>query len=125
MKSNDETKSEIIDEWVKHHHRCKIVKTTYPSGYAHYCGYVQTPLRFHCDVAQFIDVHGGLTYGVDEDGWVGFDCAHYDDVCVDEDGNVISDTTGDKEWTIEKVRKEVDSLSWQLKQLEEFVECVS
>ena len=44
----------------------------------HYCGYVRSSLAGGYDDPQFreIDVHGGLTYGVDEAGWLGFDAAH-------------------------------------------------
>lgn len=50
------------------------------------CGYVRLPppLRgaysWHGDMPyEEIDAHGGLTYGVDGAGWVGFDTAHCSD----------------------------------------------
>lgn len=61
---------------------------------AYYTGYVQTTLttdglandpwyRDH------INVSGGLTYGPDGDGWVGFDYLHAFDLCVDEEGDPL------------------------------------
>jgi len=64
---------------------CKIVKTSL----GHWCGYVRRPeevepIRWTSDydskhgtvLKAEIDVWGGVTYGPDEDGWVGFDDAH-------------------------------------------------
>lgn len=55
----------------------------------HWCGYVQTPddlppVRWTSDynskygevLDAEVEVHGGITYGPDDDGWVGFDDAH-------------------------------------------------
>jgi hypothetical protein len=61
---------------------------------SHYAGYVQLTDE-ELDVVQLrskvsdtgayvspdISVHGGITYGPDEDNWVGFDYAHAGDVC--------------------------------------------
>lgn len=53
------------------------------SSGGYWCGYVRLPkehpffgLRME-DIA--IDVHGGITYS-DSSGWIGFDCAHYNDI---------------------------------------------
>lgn len=50
------------------------------------CGYVQLPLRLRGlwqwfgDIPyDLFDAHGGLTYGVDAGGWIGFDTAHAGD----------------------------------------------
>ena len=64
---------------------CKIVKT----NLGHWCGYVQIPddlgpVRWttdydskHNEVLEAeVDVWGGITYGPDDEGWVGFDDAH-------------------------------------------------
>ena len=71
---------------------CKIV--TRNGGY--WCGYVRRPERiepvrwtseYDADsdavIDAAVDVWGGVTYGPDEDGWVGFDDAHAGDL-VDE-----------------------------------------
>lgn len=50
------------------------------NGMGYRCGYVKIPVGhpwFGKDYNSLdVDVHGGLTYGPDEEGWVGFDCAH-------------------------------------------------
>ena len=64
---------------------CKIVTRT--GGY--WCGYVRRPegvepvrwtSEYDADTDEVIDaeieVWGGITYGPDEDGWVGFDDSH-------------------------------------------------
>lgn len=76
----------------------------------HYCGYVKTSLTGHYDdYQQTFDVHGGLTYGPDEGGWLGFDCAHAGDACFTADGEPLEghgtktelemrERLGDREW---------------------------
>lgn len=49
----------------------------------HYCGYIKAGNLPH----ESVDVHKGWTYDEDEGGWVGFDCNHLNDVCLDENGN--------------------------------------
>lgn len=64
---------------------CKIIKT----DMGHWCGYVRRPeaaepVRWTSDydskhdvlLEAEVEVWGGITYGPDEDGWVGFDDAH-------------------------------------------------
>jgi len=64
---------------------CKIVRT----DMGHWCGYVRIPdntgpVRCTSDydiksgehLNADVDVWGGVTYGPDSDGWVGFDDAH-------------------------------------------------
>lgn len=64
---------------------CKIVK----QDMGHWCGYVRRPydaepVRWTADydskhdrlLEPEVDVWGGITYGPDEEGWVGFDDAH-------------------------------------------------
>lgn len=102
------------------------------------CGYVRMPEPFRSRklLADGIDydevqVHGGLTYGMDEDGWVGFDTSHLGDrwlpdtpddppstlekalVSVGAEMEPISPYT--KFWTTEKLRWEVCELAKQLK----------
>ena len=45
----------------------------------HYCGYIQIPRDNGYHDEPNIKVHGGITF-MGCDGWVGFDCAHYDDI---------------------------------------------
>jgi hypothetical protein len=64
---------------------CRIIRVEL----GHWCGYVQTPddlgpVRWTADydskhkemLEAEVDVWGGITYGRDADGWVGFDDAH-------------------------------------------------
>jgi hypothetical protein len=64
---------------------CKVVQT----DIGHWCGYVRIPeslgpVRWTSDydskhdkvLEADVDVWGGITYGPDDDGWVGFDDAH-------------------------------------------------
>ena len=64
---------------------CRIVRM----DLGHWCGYVQIPddlvqVRWTTDydskynevLEADVDVWGGITYGPDDDGWVGFDDAH-------------------------------------------------
>lgn len=67
---------------------CKIRYANHLAD-GHWCGYVQIPddlgpVRWtsdydskHNEVLEAeVDVHGGISYGPDEDGWVGFDDGH-------------------------------------------------
>lgn len=59
------------------------VKDYYFGG--HLCGYVQIPsFHLYFDKAyneMEIECHGGLTFGQRDFGyWIGFDCAHHDDI---------------------------------------------
>lgn len=70
-----------------------------------------------------IGVHGGVTYGPDDNGWYGFDCAHSGDKCVDEDGNAINDPfKPSKEWSPEDVKGETERLAEQLNEIIELAE---
>lgn len=64
---------------------CKVIRM----NQGHWCGYVQIPddlgpVRWTSDydskydeiLEAEVDVWGGITYGPDDDGWVGFDDAH-------------------------------------------------
>lgn len=64
---------------------CEIVKTEM----GHWCGYVRRPedvepvrwtsdydSKHHEVLEADVDVFGGVTYGPDEEGWVGFDDSH-------------------------------------------------
>ena len=63
--------------------RCRIRRVKSETCF-HLCGYVLLPpaVILHVDVEEIAEVHWGITGGwTDKDGvWVGFDCAHCDDV---------------------------------------------
>jgi len=74
-----------VERWTHAELDCKIVK----QDMGHWCGYVRRPedvepVRWQGDydskhdeiLEAEVDVWGGITYGPDEDGWVGFDDAH-------------------------------------------------
>lgn len=114
-------RSEIVKEWTHHGIDCKIVKI----DLGHYCGYVKAPNPDELDMAHGypdLDAHGGITYGPDNDGWVGFDTAHAWDVCVDENGELFGtmEPMYDKGceasivWTPESVEEEVEQVAEQL-----------
>lgn len=106
------------------------MKTELSEDSWHYCGYVQTGLRFgYTDLPynggrSLIEVHGGVTYGVDSEGWIGFDCAHAGDTCVEDGSEHGEDDSLRKVWTVDKVKSETEKLADQLKNLEEFVAAV-
>lgn len=71
----------LFEQWEYMGLRCGI-GGTHLSG----CGYVQLPPRlrglwhWYDDIPyEDVDAHGGLTYGVDAAGWIGFDTAHAGD----------------------------------------------
>ena len=107
-------------------HKYKVLTT----NESHFCGYVKTnfgdswsydDLRGY--MGELISPHGGLTYGVDPNGWVGFDCAHAGDVCI-LNGEVLSDhaISNTKEWEVEDVEAECRKLARQVDVLETFAE---
>jgi len=89
---------------------------------ANWCGYVQTDFTDadRDDLNDVLGVHGGLTYGPDEDGWIGFDCAHGRDLCVSE--HYPLPPTIDEEnytvWTLEDVLAETRRLAEQIAVIE-------
>lgn len=93
----------------------------------HYCGYVKTPFDGHFEEFQSaVSVHGGLTYGLDEQGWVGFDTAHAFDVPLIPFGRelpnnpiagMLGDTEHVREWEPEDVIEETAELAEQLAEL--------
>ena len=70
----------------------------------HRCGYVKLPEGHLCRDMDYddipIEVHGGLTYGPSENGWVGFDCGH----CYDTP----------EIWTLEKTIEETKKMADQV-----------
>lgn len=73
-------------------------------------GYVQLPdehpLRFRSDLKDIVSVHGGITWGPDDDGWVGWDTLHHCD-------EIPGVQTG-HHWSLEDVKAETDRLARQL-----------
>lgn len=100
---------------------CKIVQT----GMGHWCGYVRRPetaepVRWTSDydskhdqiLDAEVDVWGGITYGPDEGGWVGFDDAHAKSLVeYEEKGEYSSDRAA--------VKAETKRLAGQIAELVE------
>jgi len=74
-----------VERWSHAELQCKIIQ----QDMGHWCGYVRRPddvepVRWQSDydskhnevLEAEVDVWGGITYGPDEGGWVGFDDAH-------------------------------------------------
>lgn len=119
---------EKIREWVYDGRECKVVH----QDLGHFCGYAKTALTFGYNglsgvydsgVYHLVEVHGGVTYGVDSDGWTGFDCAHAGDVCIIDEAEKKR-TEGRTVWTPEDVMEEVESLADQLSLIESLVQTV-
>lgn len=64
-----------LREWVSSGFNCALMKAPL---YAAINGYVQVP-SISYEQAQQVEVHGGVTYGPNEDGWIGFDTLHSGD----------------------------------------------
>ena len=122
---------DFIKEWTHKGVKCALARS--PFGSVN--GYVRD-VRFGTATYDDIDVdvHGGLTYGPDEDGWVGFDTVHCNDVWPLEylkehypyDRAPFTDMCSTERkfpseyqihWTEEKVIEEVNRLAEQMKGL--------
>ena len=56
------------------------------------------------------DVHGGVTYGPDDDRWIGFDTSHF--------GDEIAGIRSGRHWTTDAVASEAKRLAVQVKEAE-------
>ena len=116
----------VLESGTANGHRYEVRQT----DMGHFCGYVRTnfgPKWTYEDIrgrfSHLVDCHGGLTYGVDEDGWVGFDCAHAGDVCVlDGDEQTDHAMSTERTWTPEDVAEECEKVAEQIDILETFAE---
>jgi hypothetical protein len=93
----------------------------------YYTGYVKTPFDgHHREFEDAVDVHGGLSYGLDDDGWVGFDTAEAFDLAVAELGQILKNAPfGDelqrmdetREWDPDEVMEETARLAEQFAEI--------
>jgi hypothetical protein len=129
------TETTTVDEFEHAGRQCRVLRIRSIGG-GWYCGYVRTDLPASTaadELQDALDVHGGLTYGVDEEGWIGFDCAHAGDVCLDVDGDPLtgydgkfglrspaerSDGLPTRRWTPEDVIEETKRVAEQVRALE-------
>lgn len=122
-------------EWTHNTKRCKVVK----NDIGHWCGYARTSLSGFTDAhlydsgggAKVIEVHGGITFGPDDDGWVGFDCGHARDLCLNEDDEPWGKTYEKmgqepmelkRHGSIEACEEADDCFVWRLKDVKEETE---
>lgn len=124
----DDYPTTIIADWTHRGIRCAI----YNIRERHYCGYVQMPEELVGEIRTVstydeivgvieadLNVNGGITYGPDDDGWVGFDTAHSWDRCVDKNGNLLPNAMGaigeaDRTWNPDSVKQETVQLAEQV-----------
>ena len=88
--------------------------------FPHCNGYARLPDALAgCDVEELFEIHGGINYGPDEEGWIGFDTAHADDVWPDLP-DPLELRTGHggcrcgTVWTIKKLSVETNRLAKQV-----------
>jgi hypothetical protein len=110
----------VVEEWESHGRRCRISEAPFSGCFN---GYVQAPETLwkvsYDDIP--VEVHGGLTYGPDDEGFVGFDTLHAGDFWPDGDPRIMHPERDDpyrRTWTMEALRKEVESLAEQLSRLD-------
>lgn len=110
----------IEKRWTHEGVECVILK--HPRG-SHRNAYARIPdparLPEEWDAETELEVHGGITYGLDEEGWVGFDTAHAGDVWPD-----LPDPFGLRhlearspyrtDWTMTKLEEETNRLAEQI-----------
>lgn len=118
-----------IEEWTHLGYECKITQVA-----GHYNGYVTAEFTKNLTDNELmsdldVTVYGGITYGPNDEGTVGFDCCHPGAVCYDEDGNRLDvayfgmplwpeATPYGRKFTPEIVKDEVQSLAGQLDAIE-------
>lgn len=106
--------------WSAHGLECATVD----SGIGFVNGYVQLPadhVARHATYDQInrtIEVHGQLTYGPDEDGWVGFDTGHSGDHWPGADRYGYEQPPW-RVWSLELLERETESLARQLADMTE------
>lgn len=127
--------AEAMEVWEHAGLRCAIVPNRHLGMFN---GYVRLPEDHpgrHGTYDQIdVDVHGGLTYGPDPDGWVGFDTGHFGDFWAPDDLMGYLDESSmryfgaggigryaargeeplQRQWTIPRLRTEVEQLATQL-----------
>jgi hypothetical protein len=123
-----------VEDWTSEGVRCVI-----RAGFCSLNGYVRLPEQLrdwwknYDEAAQVLDAHMDLNYGPDEDGWVGFDTAHYcdywaaDDLIglVDAEGmyaaaafaRTNAQFPGARRWTRQVLREEIEVLAAQVSAL--------
>jgi hypothetical protein len=128
--SDDEAEefwASTIEEWEAYGLRCRA-----RPGFGSINGYVQIPAElFSPETAeQVLTVHYSVTYGPDDDGWVGFDTAHAGDYWAPDDlikyvsegemqfvnemREMSSRMSWGRRWTMERLKQETEQLAQQV-----------
>ncbi len=123
MTSLPKTAGRAVEEWTAHGQRCLIM-----SGPFNLNGYVQLPAFLRSNgLTAPVRVHGGLSYGPDAHGWVGFHTLHGGDYWPIDDiieylGPVHrtmaaeQQANGTNRWNLARLRAEVERLAEQIAQ---------
>jgi hypothetical protein len=120
-----------VEEWDSDGVPCVI-----RPGFSSLNGYVRLPVALrdwwkdYGEAAVVLDAHMSLNYGPDEDGWVGFDTAHYCDYWAADDLIGLVDAEGmalaaafarinsqlpeSRRWTRTLLREEAETLAAQV-----------
>lgn len=95
--NREDDRYRVMDVW---EHESGLPCITVQNQVGAYTGYVGTNIDYPVDYESgmewdkdnepLVHVHGGVTWGPDEEGWVGFDTAHANDIPLDEDGYVVA-----------------------------------
>ncbi len=123
-----------LEDWSSEGVRCVI-----RPGFCALNGYVRLPEKLrdwwadYDEANEVLSAHFGLTYGPDEDGWIGFDTGHYcdywamDDLIghIDNEGmhaaasfaRINAQTPGARRWTREMLRAQCELLASQVASL--------
>jgi hypothetical protein len=94
--------------WISSGFRCALVRAPL---YGAINGYVRVPGIEH-EHAEQVEVHGGVTYGPDDDGWIGFDTLHAGDIWPDVPASLRHIDRGwGRTWTEEQVAAEAERMA--------------
>lgn len=117
----------IVKEWTAYGLLCRM-----RSGFGAINGYVQIPhALFTVESAErVLEVHYGITYGPDDDGWVGFDTVHAGDYWAPDDlaglvppqhmviansmRELSTNLSWGRRWTLERLQSETETLAQQV-----------
>lgn len=109
--------SELYELYIYRDHTCAIVRIALDrKPFNHYAGYIRLTereirnVRLESDTTAYgdfipadINVHGGVSFGPSDEGWIGFDCSHAGDCCYRDDGTPLQGSINLRE--AEKRRK--------------------
>lgn len=120
MSAETMTTRSAVRRWTHVGLDCAMIE----SGIGFVNGYVRLPSDHLARNASYdqinrtISVHGGLTYGPDDEGWTGFDTGHSGDYWPGSDPKYRYGSP-DRTWSIESLAVEVESLASQLSAMTE------